>query len=150
VEQGDKLLGRVKKVVTSPEEYKKGRWKEVTLPSTLPNGEHPVFRIRKLPARLSIELVRMLGLSLSPDMDPEAFEKLVSEEIRKPRNVDKLTEFIEKVLVACVVEPRITTDPNEKGAIYIDDLDPEDQVALIEAIWEYAGLTKEGSEERNL
>jgi len=137
-------------MVTKAEEYLAGKHKKVKLPSILPNGKHPVFIIRKPPMRVIIELLRILDVSLDVDKNPEVLERGFMEAWNSMDVKEKIAGFIDLLLPACVVEPRITLDPNEKDAIYIDDLDMEDQFKLLEEIWDFAGLSKEAEKQRNL
>ena len=135
---------------TSVEEYRRARYRDVTLPSTLPSGEHPVFKIRKPPVEVLLEVMRELEIQISPEENPEAFEKTVEERLKDTDMTSLLQVLIKKLLPACVVEPRVTLDPNEKDALWIGDIDYEDQIALFEAIWDFAGLGKKAEEARNL
>ena len=137
-------------MVTSPQEYLSGKRREVTLPSTLPNGEHPVFIIRKPPTKVMIRLLSLLEVSLDVNRNPELLEKDINEAMNTPQAAEKIVRFLDLLLPACVVEPKITNDPNETDGIYIDDVDMEDQLALLEAILDLAGLSKKAEEERNL
>ena len=137
-------------MVTTPKEYLAGKYREVVLPSTLPNGEHPVFLIRKPPTRVLIEVLSLLDVNLTPETKPEELEKNFTERIVNTDIKEKLPKLLELLIPACVVEPKISLDPNEEDAIYIDDLDFEDQFKLLDEIWNFAGLSKKAEEQRNL
>lgn len=135
---------------TSVEEYRKGKQKVIELPSLLADGTHPKFIIRKPPTKTMLRLLDLLGIKITGDMDPEELEKTVEEAVKGEDLKVKVAEYLATLLPACVVEPKITLDPTEEGALCLDDLEYQDQFALLDAVWEFAGLTEEASKERNL
>ena len=135
---------------TSAAEYKKARYKAVELPSLLTDGSHPVFIIRKPPPKIYVKLLEMFNVQVTIDSDPEEIERALTGQAMREDIKAKLPQFLEILLPACVVEPRVTTDPNDKEALHIDDIDSKDQFALLEAILDFAGLSERAEEERNL
>jgi len=128
---------------TKIEEYRKGKIKAVKLPSKLASGEHPIFIIRKPPTRVLIKFFQIFGLN------PATVTEKDMEELVKTKEYQyKIMSFLDELLPVAVVEPRITVDPRESNALHIDELEPEDQIFLANAIFEHAGITAKAMERR--
>jgi len=130
---------------TSVEEYRKARTKEVTLPSTLRDTTHPVFLIKKPSAKVLISFTQALGLELSEDV--ERIKEKYREGLKTPEGQTKLSDGLRTLLADCIVEPKVSlTDEEDK--LLVDEIDLEDQLALLEAILETTGLTEEEKKDR--
>jgi len=64
----------------------------------------------------------------------------------KPADIDKLIPLL---LPACIVKPKVTLSGG-KDSLAIDDITWEDQLKLLEEIFEFSGLTREAERSRNL
>jgi len=136
-------------LVTTSKQYRAGKTKEVELPSVLEDGGHPVFVIRKVPTKILIKLLSALDVKITPDVEAAQLEGQVKEKL-KDVDLGKLTaDFLAEIIPVCVVEPKISLDENDKDAIFIDDLDPEDGLALFDEIFKFQGLTEEAAKERS-
>ena len=124
-------MGKEVKIATA-EEYKSKQTKTIRLPS----GFH--FKIRKMSPTAMAELMNIYGEALPP-----ARRELTSEETAKMSKIgrEKFAEILEAVVPKCVVEPKISTNPEKKDELALDDLSSDDIFALLDEITTFSGLT---------
>ena len=131
---------------TSVEEYRKARVREIELPSVLEDGKtHPVFKIRKPNATVLIEFSSALGLEISEDI--ERIKESYKASLKTPEGQQKVSDGLRKLLVNCVVEPQLSL-VEEKDKLFVDDVDVDDQLRLLDAILETTKLSEEAKRQR--
>jgi len=145
-------IAEVNILATSVKQYRKGKYKTVELPSTLEDGSHPVFVIRKPPITAMVKIMDVLGLKIPSEVSPEDLEKTIEERrkaLAKRLSTKDFVKVMEILLPACVVEPKISLEASD-DALAVDELEFEDQIQLLDAVWKFSGLSKESEETRNL
>ena len=127
-----------KKGITSASEYRKGKRHEVELPS----GAR--FEIRKLSPLAFGELLKFI------EVREGATEEETTAKVR-----GEIVNIMKTIIPQCVVTPTIVFDANmteeemdEKNVIDFADLDLNDVFVLLDAVYEFSGLTEEAAEER--
>jgi len=134
---------------TEAKAYSSGKTKAVTLPSTLPNGSHPVFIIRKMPPRTAIKLLSVLKINIEVDLEAADRPEKALRKAIKNLDAQKLLEVVNTVIPDCVVEPKVVLGKAKRaGELSIDDIELDDLFHLFDEIWEWSGLTEKAAKER--
>ena len=115
--------------MTFAEEYRKRLYKVVEVPSGFK------FKIRKLTMKAFSELVKV-----APPAKPGEPVDLAKEDL------DTFIEVAHKVLLECVVEPKLAERP-KKDVLSVYELSAEDQQFLLFEILKLSGLAEEQLEE---
>ena len=127
-----------KKKVTSASEYRKGKRTVVELPSGA------TFEIRKLSPLAFGELLNFI------EVREGATEEETTAKVR-----GEIVNIMKTIIPQCIVTPKIVFDANmtekemdKKNIIDFADLDLNDVFVLLDAVYEFSGLTEEAAEER--
>lgn len=134
--------------VTDAGQYRKTRTKLITLPSTLEDGSHPVFRIRRPGAKALMRLYAQLSIESTAGLSREEAVEKSKEYFKTQEGREQIIQFLDGILTSCVVEPKIVVGEPKENALSIDELDIEDQMFILEEILKFAGITEEKAKER--
>jgi hypothetical protein len=126
----------------TPEEFRESRRQNVTIPNGM------AFEIRRLGA---LDLISMGGsFDLRPLIGKTKQEVLKAvgkraEDLFKSVLADFLKErgFLEKIVMAGIVSPKVVSEPNIQGTICIGDLTHEELDMLAGGILNFSFLTKQ-------
>jgi len=134
---------------TEAKAYSSGKTKPVTLPSTLPDGSHPVFIIRKMPPKTAIKLLGLLKINIGVDLEAASKPEKALKKAMKKLNAQNLLDVVNTVIPDCVVEPKVVLGNAEKAdELSIDDIELDDLFHLFDEIWKWSGLTEKAAKER--
>jgi len=128
------------------ERYRKSKLFKVELPSTLEDGTHPVFTVRKPNAERLMKF--MAVLNIEPSEDINLMKQRYMDLIKSEQGPKRVAEALTDILIDCVVEPKLTSEVNCETMLHVDEIDFEDQHALLDAIMSLAGFSKEKEEQR--
>ena len=127
-----------KKDITSASEYRKGKRHVVELPSGA------TFEIRKLSPLAFGELLNFIEV-----------REGATEEETTARVRSEIVNIMKTIIPQCIVNPTIAFEPDmteeemdEKNVIDFADLDLNDVFVLLDAVYEFSGLTEEAAQER--
>jgi len=120
--------------VTSASEYRKKKFKTVTLPSGA------VFRLKKPSLKTMKKLFDLTGFTV------ERGAELTDEQ--KAILVEKAAQMIDVLLPECVDAPKISTDPESEDVLSVDELDWDDSFKILDEIFAMIGFSPEAIEER--
>jgi len=128
------------------ERYRKSKLFKVELPSTLEDGTHPVFTVRKPNAGTLMKF--MAVLNIEPTEDTSLMKQRYMDLIKSVEGQKRVAEALTDILIDCVAEPKLTSNTNCETMLHVDEIDFEDQYALLDAIMSLAGFSKEKEEQR--
>lgn len=120
-----------KRKITSAKEYRNARRHEVELPSGA------VFVIRKLSPMAFTDLLNIFG-------DVTLTQEQATATVR-----ENIVGIMKAIIPKCVVSPKVSFEYTEdEDVLYMEDIEPEDMFALLDAVYSFSGITAEASVER--
>jgi len=136
---------------TTAAKYIKDKIKAIELPSTLSDGTHPTFLIRKMPVKTVVKAFNLLKIGFEFDLEEQMTAKKIMESVKsslRKLSPEELFNIVSEVVTDCVVQPTITNSPSKPGELSIDDISFEDLFFLFDQIWEFSGITEKAVKER--